>query len=177
MQWNTGYVPTYNDLSWCNQISEAIPGAVNLVFTTHAYRHSPYFSTQWGTTHAELVSQLRVGVQSMGVNAPLVINEAGSCWTTVTYKDQSDELGWWSALNSASKTQRIGVTAYYWMSDSDLGPVYSGEALLSGSWSITDASPLPNAMGQIFISANSASFDTRASHTLLPNVWFFCKLN
>ncbi len=132
MQWNTGHVPTWNDLSWCAQIKNAIPRATNLAFTTHVYRHAPYFNTQWGTTYSVVLSQMQTAVKSMGVTAPLVINEAGSCMSYVAPDDVQNELGWWDAINHAAYTLKTGLTAYYWMSDTDLGPVYSGEALLSG---------------------------------------------
>ena len=151
MQWDSGYVPTYNDLSWASQISEAIPNAINLVFTTHAYRHGPSFNFQWGTNYTTVLQQLLVAVQSMGVNAPLLINEAGSCLFSVPSNNIQVELDWWNSLNHATSTLGIGLTGYYWISDSDLGPAYSGETLLSGSWGSGAASPTPNNMGQIFL--------------------------
>ena len=151
MQWDMGYVPNFNDLSWANQISSAIPNSANLVFTFHNYRHAPYFNTNWGTDYNTVKSQLQSAVQSMGVNAPLVDNEAGSCMSYVASNDVQNELNWWDALVHSSRDLGIGVVAYYWMSDSDLGPVYLGEALLTGSWVSGTASPAPNAVGQIFL--------------------------
>ncbi len=151
MQWDAGYVPTWNDLSWCAQIKRAIPRATNLAFTTHTYRHAPYFNTQWGTNYTVVLSQLQTAVKSMGVTAPLLINEAGSCMSYVAPNDTQNELGWWDALNHAAYSLKIGVTAYYWMSDTDLGPIYAGEALLSAPWSTGASSPPPNNMGQIFL--------------------------
>lgn len=155
MQWQAGYIPTYNDLSWCKQIATAIPKAINLVYTTHVYRHAPYFNQQWGTTTAKVQSQLTTAVKSMGVSAPLVINEAGCCMNAVTVKDTTNEYNWWSAIISAAKNRGVGFTAYYWMSDSDLGPVYSGEALLTGYWHIGASSPSPNRLGRAFLNAAS----------------------
>lgn len=153
MQWQAGFIPNYNDLSWCSQISKAIPKAVNLVYTTHAYRHSPFFNWQWGNTTAQVTSQLTAAVKTMGVSAPLVINEAGCCMNHVTVRDTPSEYAWWTALIGAAKARGVGFTAYYWMSDSDLGPVYSGEALLTGDWHIGSSSPSPNKLGRIFLNA------------------------
>ena len=65
--------------------------------------------------------------------------------------DIQNELDWWTALNNATRNLGIGLTAYYWMSDTDLGPVFYGEALLTGSWENDTASPAPNQMGEIFL--------------------------
>jgi cell division septation protein DedD len=151
MQWDAGYVPTYNDLSWATQITSSIPNEANLAFTTHVYRHAPYFNQQWATTYSTVKAQLQSAVSSMGVNAPLVINEAGSCMSTVSSGDVQNEVSWWDGLVHSAQDLGIGVTAYYWMSDSDLGPIYSGESLLTGSWNTGAASPTPNSIGQVFL--------------------------
>lgn len=161
MQWQSGYIPTYNDLSWCQQITDAIPGSVNLVYTTHAYRHAPYFNQQWGTTPEEVTGQLSAAVESMGVNAPLVINEAGSCQNAITHYDLVNELSWWNNLNGAAKNLGIGLAAYYWMSDTDLGPVYSGLSLLTGAWEHGASSPQPNLLGSIFFNASGSRMQLR----------------
>jgi hypothetical protein len=160
MQWQAGYVPTYNDLGWCNQISNAIPGAVNLAYTTHAYRHAPYFNRQWGTSNATVKTQLTTALNSMGVTAPLVINEAGSCQNAVTNRDLTNEINWWTGLCSSTRTLGIGLTAYYWMSDSDLGPVYSGLSLLTGKWGTGAQSPTPNRIGKIFLNTATTTTPT-----------------
>ena len=144
MQWDGGYVPTFNTLSWCSQISAAIPNSLNLAFTTHCYIYSPYFNSEWGTSNSTVLSQLQAAVQSMGVNAPLVINEAGSCMSVVASSDVQDELNWWTGLNYAAKELGIGVCAYYWIYKYDLGPVFDGEALLTGIWA--RARSLPHQM-------------------------------
>ena len=151
MQWDVGYIPNYNDLSWASQITSAIPNSVNLAFTTHAYRHAPYFNTQWATTYSGVKPQLQAGIASMGVTAPLVFNEAGSCMNYVSSSDVQNELNWWDGFVHSASDLGVGVTAYYWMSDADLGPIYSGESLLSGIWAQNAASPTPNAVGQIFL--------------------------
>jgi hypothetical protein len=89
-------------------------------------------------------------MDSMQVNAPLLINEVGSCMLYVSAEDKQNELEWFSSLASAAKSLGVGLTAYYWVSDDDLGPVYSGMALLTGIWQSNATSPEPNAMGKIF---------------------------
>lgn len=74
----------------------------------------------------------------------------------VAEDDKQNELDWFSSLTSAAKTLGIGLTAYYWVSDDDLGPVYSGMALLSGIWVNGTASPQPNKMGQIFLNYSTS---------------------
>jgi hypothetical protein len=151
LQWNAGYIPYYNDLSWCKQIADAIPKSKNIVYTTHAYRHSPSFNPQWETTPDMVLAQIKNAQDSMQVKAPLLINEVGCCMLYVSEDDKQSELDWCSSLTSAAKTLGIGLTAYYWVSDDDLGPVYSGMALLSGIWVNGTASPAPNQVGQIFL--------------------------
>ena len=151
MQWEAGYIPYYNNLSWCKQINQAIPNNQNIVYTTHAYRHSPFFNSQWATTPDGVLTQLKTALDSMQVNAPLLINEAGSCMQYVSADDKQNELNWFSSLTGAAKTLGVGLTAYYWLSDDDLGPVYSGLALLSGIWNINATTPEPNQMGKIFL--------------------------
>jgi hypothetical protein len=137
--------------NWCQQISNAIPNAVNLVYTTHAYWHSPYFNYQWDISSLNVESQLTLALESMGVTAPMLINEAASCKSYVPYSDVKNEIGWWASLNNATRNLGIGLCAYYWMSDNDLGPAFEGEALLMGSWVNGTISPVPNQMGEIFL--------------------------
>jgi hypothetical protein len=151
MQWQAGLIPYYNDLSWCKQINQAIPNNQNIVYTTHAYRHSPSFNPQWETSQDGVLTQLKTAKDSMGVNAPLLINEAGSCTLYVSADDKQNEVNWFSSLTSAAKSLGVGLTAYYWVSDDDLGPVYSGMALISGIWEVNATSPAPNQMGRIFL--------------------------
>lgn len=165
MQWNGGYVPTWNDLSWCTQITTAIPRASNIAFTTHVYRHAPYFNSQWGVDYPTVLIQMLTAIKSMGVVAPLVINEAGSCMSYVAANDVQNELNWWSGLNRVAQTLSIGLSAYYWMADTDLGPVFAGEALLSGPWPARAATPPANNMGQIFL---NYGIDTRLLSPRLP---------
>jgi hypothetical protein len=157
MQWQAGYIPNHNDLGWCKQISDAIPGATNLVYTTHVYRHAPYFNKQWGTSNSIIETQLTLALKSMGVTAPLVINEAGCCQNTITSHDLTIEVEWWKSLCSNTKTFGIGLTAYYWMSDNDLGPTYGGLSLLTGNWTTGAQSPTPNQFGNIFLNTASTT--------------------
>lgn len=169
MQWQAGYIPTYNDLSWCQQINNALPNAVNLVYTTHAYRHSPYYNSQWGTTTTKVTQQITTAIQSMGVTAPLVINEAGSCQNTVTTRDLTNEVNWWTGLCSAANTLGVGLAAYYWMSDTDLGPTYSGLSLLTGTWGTSASSPTPNRFGRVFLNSAPTTSPT-STPTATPTV-------
>ncbi len=147
MQWHMGWFPNGygNDLSWCKQISDAIPDANNLVYTTHLYYYAPTdLTSYWATDYDGLKTQLQQGVATMGVTAPLVINEEGSCLNS-SPNHQSD-LVWWTNLLAAQRDLGLGAGAYYWLSDSGLGGVYSGESMLSSGYS-------PNAMGQAYIDA------------------------
>jgi hypothetical protein len=65
----------------------------------------------------------------MGVTAPLVVNEEGSCLTS-SFNKQADYT-WWQNLVLAQRDLNIGAGAYYWVSDAGLGGVYSGETMLS----------------------------------------------
>ncbi len=147
MQWHMGWFPNGygNDLSWCKQIATAIPTATNLVYTTHLYYHAPTdLSSYWNTDYAGLKSQLQAGVATMGVTAPLVINEEGSCLGVASNKQ--NDITWWRNVVLAQRDLGIGAGAYYWLSDAGLGPVYAGETILSSGYS-------PNAMGQAYIDA------------------------
>ncbi|MGD6850512.1 MAG: cellulase family glycosylhydrolase [Candidatus Bathyarchaeia archaeon] len=147
MQWHMGWFPNGygNDLSWCKQIATAIPTATNLVYTTHLYYYAPTdLTSYWATDYNGLKAQLQTGIDSMGVTAPLVINEEGSC-LAYTSNRQSD-CTWWSNLLLAQRDLGIGAGAYYWLSESGLGPIYAGETMLSSGYS-------PNDMGQAFINA------------------------
>jgi len=155
MQWRMGWFPNGwgQDLSWAKQITNAISNPTNLAFSTHLYRHAPSdLSSYWGATDYNAVkSELQSAFNSMGVTAPLIINEAGSCMGVVPSSDVQNELNWWDSVVHSASDLGIGFTAYYWMSDADLGPLYVGEALLSGSWQTDASSPSPNAVGQIFL--------------------------
>ncbi|MCW4000965.1 MAG: glycoside hydrolase family 5 protein [Candidatus Bathyarchaeota archaeon] len=147
MQWHMGWQPNGygNDLSWCKQISNAIPGATNLVYTTHYYYYAPTdLSNYWATDYTTLKSQVQTGINTMGVTAPLVVNEEGSCLNSSP--NHQRDLTWWTNVLKVQQDMGIGACAYYWLSDSGLGGIYSGETMLSSGYS-------PNNMGQAFISA------------------------
>jgi hypothetical protein len=146
MQWHMGWQPNGygNDLSWAAQINNAIPAATNLVYTTHYYYYAPTdLSSYWATDYATLKSQIQTGVATMGVNAPLVINEEGSC--LANSPNHQNDLTWWTNVVAAQRDLNLGACAYYWLSDGGLGGVYSGETMLSSGY-------LPNEMGQAYIS-------------------------
>ena len=146
MQWHVGWFPNGygNNLSWVKQIDSTIH-PTNLVYTTHLYYYAPSdLTSYWATDYNTLKSQLQTGINSMGITAPLVINEEGSCLSKSSSK-QSDYT-WWQNLVLAQRDLGIGAGAYYWLSDSGLGGVYAGETMLSSGYS-------PNTMGQSYINA------------------------
>jgi hypothetical protein len=147
MQWHMGWFPNGygNSLSWCKQISDAIPGASNIVYTTHLYYYAPTdLTSYWATDYAGLKAQLQTGIDSMGITAPLVVNEEGSCLQYSS--NRARDVTWWTNLLAAQRDLNIGAGAYYWISDSGLGPVYAGESMLSTGYN-------PNDMGQAYINA------------------------
>jgi hypothetical protein len=146
MQWHVGWFPNGygNNLSFASQINNAIH-PTNMVYTTHFYYYAPSdLTSYWATDYNTLKSQIQTGINSMGVNAPLVINEEGSCLVCSTNKNA--DYTWWGNLLNAQRDLNIGAGAYYWLSDSGLGPAYSGETMLSSGYS-------PNEMGKRFINA------------------------
>jgi hypothetical protein len=147
MQWRMGWFPNGygNTLNWCKQIADAIPGATNLVYTTHLYYYAPTdLTSYWATDYEGIKAQLQAGINSMGVTAPLVVNEEGSCLSYSSNRQR--DVTWWTNLLRAQYDLGIGAGAYYWLSDSGLGPVYAGETMLSSGYQ-------PNAMGQALIDA------------------------
>ncbi len=157
MQWHMGWFPNGygNDLSWCKQIATAIPDATNLVYTTHLYYYAPTdLTSYWAKDYDGLKAQLQVGIATMGITAPLVINEEGSCLQRSP--NRQNDVNWWTNLLKAQYDLGIGATAYYWLSDSGLGGVYAGETMLSSGYT-------PNDMGTAFINAYVASPKTTVS--------------
>jgi len=145
MQWHMGWHPNTwgNDLSWAKQIATAIPDATNLVYTTHLYYYAPTDLTEyWKTDYQGLKTQLSDAVKTMGITAPLVINEQGSCIAKTT--NIQNDLTWWANLLRAQHDLGIGAGAYYWLSDTGLGHIYAGETMLTRGYT-------PNAMGQAYI--------------------------
>jgi hypothetical protein len=116
-----------------------------LVYTTHFYYYAPTdLTSYWATDYAGLKAQLQTAITSMGVTAPLVVNEEGSCLSRTSNRAQ--DVTWWTNLLAAQRDLNIGAGAYYWLSDGGLGPVYAGETMLSGGYA-------PNDMGQAYINA------------------------
>jgi hypothetical protein len=172
MQWNMGFVPTWQELEWVptlyNQLKASIgSNPANLVVTTHPYRYAPYPNLQWATTYSGVQAQLNAQnavpiTRSASVDVPLVFNEMGVC----QQQCDSSELSFWDAILHNAKDMGIGVCAYYWMSDNDLGPVFAGESLTKGTWANGAASPLPNPVGQKFIDYAPAGGSTNNAPVL-----------
>ena len=161
MQWHMGWMPNGygNDLSWAKQIDSAMH-PTNMVYTTHLYYYAPSdLTSYWATDYNGLKSQLQTGINSMGVTAPLVVNEEGSCLTSSSNRQR--DCTWWTNLVLAQRDLGVGAGAYYWLSDSGLGPVYSGETMLSNGYT-------PNDMGQAYINAYKAPATPIATPTQAP---------
>ena len=153
MQWHMGWFPNGygNNLSWVKQIDDTIH-PTNVVYTTHFYYYAPTdLTSYWATDYAGLKAQLQTGIDSMGIVAPLVINEEGSCLSYSS--NRARDVTWWTNLLQAQRDLNIGAGAYYWLSDAGLGPVYAGETMLSSGYS-------PNDMGQAYINAYKAGFNS-----------------
>ncbi len=157
-QWNPGLIPTANELDWVPKlytqltIAEGGSKPTNVAFTTHPYRYSPYPNRQWATTYSGVKEQLNSAnmiplTRSATCDVPIVFNEMGVC---KSYCD-STEYSFWDAILHNAKDLGIGVCAYYWISDADLGPAYAGESLVSGTWEASSQLPTPNTVGQTFL--------------------------
>jgi hypothetical protein len=160
MQWHMGWFPNGygNDLSWVKQIDNTIH-PTNVVYTTHFYYYAPSdLTSYWATDYAGLKAQVHTAINSMGIVAPLVINEEGSCLAYSS--NQARDVTWWINLLQVQYDLGIGAGAYYWLSDAGLGPIYAGETMLSSGYA-------PNAMGQAFINAYRAG--TTQIETPTPN--------
>ena len=158
MQWTTGWSPNIGaTLGWASQITTAIGNPTNLVFTTHLYYYAPYDMTpQWDQngidnnaggvpmTIAQIETQLQGAISSMGVTAPLVMNEEGDCCAYTA--NIANDYVWWNNLLQAQDALGIGAGAYYWLSSSGLGPAFGGEELLTSGYT-------PNTFGTDYINA------------------------
>ncbi len=153
MQWQPGWEPNGwgSNLSWAAQINTALGGnPTNMVYTTHFYYYAPsnlasYWDDPSGFHGAtSLTNCLQLLQTSMGVNAPLVINEEGSC--LLSSSNPQNDYTWWNSLLQAQMADGIGAGAYYWLSASGLGGTYDGEELLTSGYT-------PNTMGQEYINA------------------------
>ena len=158
MMWNVGWCPNLGGtMAWASQITYALGNPTNLVYNNNLYYYSPYDLTPYWNqngidndaggvpmTISQLETQLQDMVNSMGVNAPLVVNEEGDC-SANTANITSDYI-WWNNLLQAQDALGIGAGAYYWLSSSGLGGAFIGEELLTSGYT-------PNTMGQEFIDA------------------------
>ena len=147
MQWHMGWMPNgYGaTLHWTSDIATAIGNSTNLAFTTHFYYYAPSDNNAyWAKDYATLKTKIQTGLSGMGVVAPLIINEEGSCLSSSPNKQ--NDYTWWQNLLTAQRDLGVGAGAYYWLSDSGLGPVYSGETMLSNGYT-------PNTMGTEYINS------------------------
>ena len=177
MQWQPGWMPNgwgFN-LSWASQITAALGGSpTNLVFTTHIYYYSPADLTPYWNqngvdsssggipmTTAQIQSALHGLQQSMGVNAPLVFNEAGDCQAESS--NLNNDNAWWNSVCVASNQLGIGVCAFFWLRPStDGGLGWYGEGLIG------TAPNSPNTMGQEFINAYTGTSASSPTTTPTP---------
>ena len=161
MQWRMGWQPNNygGTLGWVSDVNNAIH-PTNIAYTTHFYYYAPTdLSSYWAKDYATLKSQIQTAVTSMGVSAPLVINEEGSCLSSSPNKQ--NDYAWWQNLILAQRDLGVGAGAYYWLSDSGLGPVYSGESMLTSGYT-------PNTMGQSYINAYNGAPAPTASPSPTP---------
>jgi hypothetical protein len=167
MQWQPGWEPNGwgQDMSWASQINTALGGsATNMVYTTHFYYDAPTdLSSYWNNPSqfqgaTSLTNCLQLLQQSMGVSAPVVINEEGSC----DYSSSNTGMNtWWTNLLQAQNADGIGAGAYYWLSSSGLGGTYSSEELLTSGYT-------PNSMGQAYINTYVPQTTTVTTPTPTP---------
>ncbi len=175
MQWQFGWFPNGwgMNLSWASQINTALSNPTNIVYTTHFYYYAPTDLTAlWasvGIDYNGIYKALQGAWQSLGVNAPLVANEAGDC--SYYAANMQNDNTWWNNICQATASLGIGLGAYYWAS-----PITSGglgwldEALISGPWQMGQSSPPPNTFGQEFINSNlNSSTTTTSSSTPAPS--------
>ncbi len=202
MQWHPGIVPDYHTLTWApelyNQLKQSIgKDPVNLVFTTHPYRHSPYPNLQWAYSYSGVQSQLLnesmvPQTRNSNFTVPLLFNELGVLDSEVTYdywQHPYEEFGeenltvserrerehlFWDAILRNAKELGIGVCVYYWMQDSAAQEYgYWGESIISSDiW--TGPTPTPNYAGKVFINYGMNVFQTYFSRPywsrILPTI-------
>jgi len=167
-QWHMGWVPNgWNaDLSWCAEIQNSFNPS-NIIYTTHYYyvagwgtdnSQKTHGSWGWATDYDTLKTQVLSSYNSMGVNAPLVINEEGSCLVAsdVLGLSRQDSYTWFTNLLRVQSDLGIGNGAYYWIGDK-LSSAYAGETLLTTGYT-------PNQMGSALIT----SYNTPTNPTEVP---------
>jgi hypothetical protein len=161
MQWRMGWQPNSygGTLAWAGQINNAIH-PTNLVYTTHFYYYAPTdLSSYWAKDYATLKTQVQSAIDGMGVTAPLVINEEGSCLSSSP--NHQNDYTWWQNIVLAQRDLNVGAGAYYWLSDSGLGGVYAGETMLTSGYT-------PNTMGQSYIDAYNGAPTATVAPTPTP---------
>ncbi len=174
LQWQFGWFPNGwgMDLSWASQINNALSNPTNIVYTTHFYYYAPTDLTAlWasvGINYNGIYTALQGAWQSLGVNAPLVANEAGDC-SYYAANIQNDNI-WWNSICQATASLGIGLGAYYWASPITNGGLgWLDEALISGPWQTGQSAPPPNIFGQEFINSNlNPSLTPTSSATPIP---------
>lgn len=158
MQWRLGWYPNGwgNNLDWAGVINTTLGGnPSNVVYTTHWYYYAPSDNSSYWTLNANTIrTAIQNAVAGMGVNAPLVVNEAGS---TLYYSPNvNNDYSWWNSICTIAKSLGIGLTLYYWAgAATEGGTGWANESILlnGGAWPSGAASPSPNPMGQNFINA------------------------
>lgn len=159
-QWRLGHVPNgwNSDLRWVKTIDDKF-SPTNIIYTTHFYYQAGWgagtdnsMSTHkdwgWALDEPTLKSQIQIAIDSMGIVAPLVINEEGSCLSGVKAlgNNVTESYIWFENLIKAQNSLNVGSCAYYWLSDAGLGTAFAGETILSNNHS-------PNEMGTAYINA------------------------
>ena len=179
IQWYPGWIPNGwgMNLSWAAQFNSALNDPTNVVYTTHLYYYSPSDNTPYWDENGvdadaggqplnetEIQTDLSGLINSMGVNAPLVVNEFGDCISSSACgPSYSQDYSWFNSVCQATANLGIGLTAYYWDSVGNVAP--DEEGLLSAA--LTYA---PNIEGTDFINAYIAPLTPAAtpSPTLIP---------
>ena len=116
-QWHMGWAPNNwgATLGWAGDINTAFH-PTNVVYTTHFYYYAPSDnSALWAKDYATLKTQIQTAITGMGVSAPLVINEEGSCLTSSP--NIQNDYTWWQNIVLAQRDLNVGAGAYYWLSD------------------------------------------------------------
>jgi hypothetical protein len=161
-QWHMGWMPNGwgATLGWASDINKALNNPTNIVYSTHFYYYAPSDNTAyWATDYATLKTQVQTAINGMGVSAPLIINEEGSC---LSYsKNVQNDYTWWSNLILAQRDLGVNAGAYYWVSDSGLGGVYSGESMLKSGYT-------SNTMGTSYINAYNGAPAATPTPTPVP---------
>ena len=159
MMWWDGWEPNGwgQNMAWAGQIASAIGDPTNIVYNNHLYYYAPSDGTRYWDqggvdnnaggkprTTAQLETSLSSLLGTMGISAPVVMNEEGDC--SLQSANVTNDYVWWSNLLQAQDALGIGSGAYYWLSSSGLGGTFDGNELLTSGYT-------PNTMGQEYINA------------------------